>query len=88
VNAHLPHVRRHANRNLDDPGLGTTSIITNAKTPWEAVANSVGSDIVNKILSYPLSFRQLEEKYTRPNAPFANGYFTRYCETINCSLQK
>ena len=32
--------------------------------------------------SYPLNFRQLEEKYTRPNAPFADGYSTRYSEII------
>jgi hypothetical protein len=44
----MPHVRRHANRNLDDPSLGTTLLISNAKTPWEAVANSVGSDIVSE----------------------------------------
>ena len=80
----MPHVRRTSNRNLDTPGFDTTVIITNAKTPWEAVANSVGSDIVNKRQSYPLNLRQLEEKNTRPNAPFANGYSTRYSEIINC----
>jgi len=48
VNARIAHVRRTSNRNLDGPGFGTPSIITNAKTPWEAVANSVGSDIVNE----------------------------------------
>jgi hypothetical protein len=57
VNARLPHVRRQVSGNLDDPDLGTTSIITNAKTPWEVVANSVGSDIVSERKSYPLIFR-------------------------------
>jgi hypothetical protein len=40
-------------------------IISNAKTPWEAVANSVGSDTVTEKQSSPLNFRHLEEKDTR-----------------------
>jgi hypothetical protein len=63
-------------------------ITTNTKTPWEAVANSVGSDTVTEKQSYPLNFSQLEETDTRPNAPFADGYSTRYSEKMNCSLQK
>jgi hypothetical protein len=59
-------------------------IISNAKTPWEAVANSVGSDIVKERQSYPLNFRQLEEIDTRTTAPFAMGYSTRYGGIINC----
>jgi hypothetical protein len=31
-----------------------------------------------------LNFRQLEENNTRPNAPFADGYSTRYSEIIHC----
>ncbi len=46
--------------NADHPGFATTSIITNAKTPWGAVADSIGSAIVNVRPSYPLNFRQLE----------------------------
>jgi hypothetical protein len=40
-------------------------IISNAKTPWEAVANSVGSDTVTEKQPSPLNFRHLEEKDTR-----------------------
>jgi hypothetical protein len=58
-------------------------IIRKAKSPWGVVANRVGSDIVSGGQSYPLNFRQLEEKDTRPNAPFAEGYSTRYSEIIN-----
>jgi hypothetical protein len=59
-------------------------IIRKATSPWEVVANRVGSDIVSERQSYPLNFRQFEEKDTRPNAPFADGYSTRYSEIINC----
>ena len=52
--------------------------------PWEVVANRVGSDIVSGRQSYPLNFRQLEENDAQPNAPFADGYSTRYSEIINC----
>ena len=34
-----------------------------------------------------MNFKQLEGKDTRPNAPFAAGYSTRYSETINCSAK-
>jgi hypothetical protein len=76
----MPHLPHAVHSTFDTPGFETTVIITNAKTPWEAVANSVGSDNVIATQSYPLNFRQLEEKDTRPNAPFANGSPTRYCE--------
>jgi hypothetical protein len=53
-----------------------------ADTPWKVLADSVGSDIVSERQSYPLNFRQLEEKDARLNAPFANGYSTRYSEIL------
>jgi hypothetical protein len=64
---------------------GTTEEVCPTVHPWEVVANRVGSDIVSASQSYPLNFRQLEEKDTRPNAPFADGYSTGYSEIINCS---
>jgi hypothetical protein len=79
-----PHVRRAANKNFDKLGLGASLIISNSKAPWDVLANSVGSDIVNENQSYPLNFRQLEEKDTRPNAPVANGYSTSYGEITKC----
>ncbi len=71
-----------ADRQLDLCGLGVGSafIIRKAKSLWEVVADSVGSDFGSEKQSYSLNFRQLEEKDTRPNAPFANGYSTRYGE--------
>ena len=54
---------------------------------WEVVANRVGSDIVSGRQSYPLNFKQLEEKDAQPNAPFADGYSTRNSEIINCSAR-
>ncbi len=62
----------------------TTEEVCPIVRPWEVVANRVGSDIVSERQSYPLNFRQLEENYTRPNAPFADGYSTRYSEIIHC----
>jgi hypothetical protein len=59
-------------------------IISNAKALWNVLANPVASDIIAESQSYPLNFSQLEEKDTRPNAPVANGYSTKYSETINC----
>ena len=79
----MHHVRRTSNWNLDDPGLGTTLLISNAKTPWKILADSVGSDIVSEVQLYPLNFRSLEEKGSQPNAPYANGYSTRYSKIIN-----
>ena len=38
--------------------------------------------------SYPLNFRQLKEKDARPNAPFADGYSTRYSEIITLFANK
>jgi hypothetical protein len=73
-------VQRTANWISDAPGFGSTSIITNAKTPWEVVANPVGPDILGERQSYPLNFRQLEGNKTRPNAPVADGYSTSYSE--------
>ena len=87
ANARPPHLLHAAHWTSHTPGFETV-IISNAKTPWEAVANSVGSDIVSRMRPYPLNFRQLEENDTRPNAPFADGYSTRYREKMNCSLQK
>jgi hypothetical protein len=58
-------------------------IIRKAKSPWGVAADSVGSDIVSGRQSYPLNFRQLKEKDARPNAPFADGYSTRYSGIIN-----
>jgi hypothetical protein len=84
VNAHLPHVRRNAHWTSDTPGFDTTVFISNAKTPSEAVANSVGSDTVTEKQSSPLNFSHLEEKNTRTTAPFANGYSTRYGGMIHC----
>jgi hypothetical protein len=83
-NAVMPHVRRRCNQNFDGPGVGSALNIRKAKSPWEVVANRVGSDILSERDSYPLNLRQLEEKDTRPNAPFADGYSTRYSEIINC----
>jgi hypothetical protein len=70
---------------VNAPGFATASIITNAKTPWEVVADSVGSDILGGRQSYPLNFTRLEETDTQPNAPFPNGYSTRYSEILACS---
>ncbi len=56
---------------LIGPGIGSALNIRNAKSPWKVPADSVGSDILVGRPSYPLNFRQLEEKDTRPNAPFA-----------------
>jgi hypothetical protein len=53
-----------------------------ADPPWKVLADSVGSDIGSEVQSYPLNFRQLKEKDTRPNAPVASGYSTRYSEII------
>ena len=50
------------------PAFGTTLIVSIVKTPWEVVANSVGSDVVNVKQSCPLNFRQLEEKTLRRTA--------------------
>jgi hypothetical protein len=61
----------------------TTEDVWPIAHPWEVVANRVDSDIVSERQSYPLNFRQLKEKDTRPNAPFADGYSTRYSEIIN-----
>jgi hypothetical protein len=41
-----PHVRQEANGNFDKLGLCATLIISYAKAPLEALANSVGSDMM------------------------------------------
>ena len=74
----MPHLRRAFNKDLDGPGVGAALIINNAKTPWKTLADNVGSDTLSDRQSYPLNFRQLEEKDTRPNDPVANRYLTRY----------
>ena len=58
-------------------GIGSALNIRNARSPWKVPSDSVGSDILVERPSYPLNFRQLEEKDARPNAPVANGYSTR-----------
>jgi hypothetical protein len=63
-------------------------IIRKAKSPWGVAANRVDSDIVSGRQSYPLNFRQLKEKDARPNAPFADGYSTRYSEIITLFCNK
>jgi len=80
----VPHVRRYVNQNFAMLGIDTTLIISKSKASLKDLADSVGSDIVSETQSYPLSFTQLEEKDTRPNAPFADGYSTRYSEITNC----
>jgi hypothetical protein len=49
-------------------------IADQADPPWKVLADSVGSDIGSEKHSYPLNFRQLKEKDTRPNGPIAMGY--------------
>ena len=50
------------------------STITNAKTPWEVVANSVGSDILACGQFYPQHFSQLQSSPPRRPAPIANRF--------------
>lgn len=83
-----PHMRRGVSRNFDDPGLGTTLIVGNAKAPLEDLANPVGPDMMRSIQSYPLNLRRLEGLETRRRAPIANGYFTKYSGTVNCLAEK
>jgi hypothetical protein len=78
-------MRRAGHGGFGGPGLGTTLISSNAKAPWEVLANPVGPDMVRCIQSYPLKFRWLQDSGTCRNAPIANGYSTRYSEMINCS---
>jgi hypothetical protein len=73
---HRPESLQFCQYLFERPGWPLTSIITNARTPWEVVANSVDSAIVNDRPSTPLNLSQLEAKDTLPNAPFANGYST------------
>jgi hypothetical protein len=42
----LPHIRRVGDRNSNKLGLGAALIISYAKAPLEAIANSVGSDMM------------------------------------------
>lgn len=84
----VPHVRRDFTINFDKLGIDTTLIIRKSKASLKALADSVGSDIARESQSFPLIFTQLEEKDTRPNAPFADGYSTRYSEIINCCIKR
>jgi hypothetical protein len=76
---------RDVNGNFDKLGLGAALIISYAKAPLEAIANSVGSDMMGGMQSYPLNFRGLQDSPARCCAPIANGYSTRY-GAINCLL--
>ena len=84
-NAGWPQMRWEGNGDFGRLGLGTTLIDGDAKAQWEALANSVGPDMVRCIQSYPLKFRWLQDSGTCRNASIANGYSTRYSEMINCS---
>jgi hypothetical protein len=85
---HRPESLQFCQYLFESSGWPLTWNISNAKAPWEVVANSVDPVIVNDSPSPPLNFSQLEAKDTLPNAPFANGYSTRYSEIINLFCQK
>jgi hypothetical protein len=62
-------VRWGVNKNFDKRGLGTALIISNAKAPWDVLANPVGSDMMRSIPTYPLNFRRLQLSLTSRRAP-------------------
>ena len=80
-----PQMRRECNGDSGRPWLDATLIDGDAKAQWEALANSVGPDMVRCIQSYPLKFRWLQDSGTCRDLPIVNGYSTRYGEMINCS---
>ena len=80
---HSPESLHSSQYLVERPCWPLTWNISNAKAPWEVVANSVDPVIVNDSPSPPLNFRRLEAKDTLPNAPFASGYSTRYREILN-----
>jgi hypothetical protein len=57
-----PHLRSLAHQKSDDPGVGSALIIGEAKTPREAVDDSVGSDFMRDRYP-PLTIRPLEEQH-------------------------
>ena len=81
-------MRRTVKSNFDGPSAGSALIADQADPPWKVLADSVGSDIGSAVQSYPLNFRQLKEKDTRPNGPVANGYSTRYGGIIKLFARK